>query len=170
MLDVSGAISHSVFAIIQIPSFVLTNTLTDLVYGTTANTADGSMNGNMNLGKGISVISAANTPGTAVANSVIKIDYPGFYLINTKFNNDTTNSTAGNISIYIYLWIGSAWTQIIGDELYTTYTASCGFNSTNFIQLYTTPPYYLKIQKYSTVSLSIGSGPAWTSLNIVKIG
>jgi hypothetical protein len=160
-----------VFAIIQIPSFVLTNTLTDLVYGTTANGAtDGTMGGNMNVGKGISLITAANTPGTAVANSVIKIDYPGFYLINTKFNNDTTNSTAGNITIYIYLWIGSTWTQLLGDELYTTYTASCGFNSTNFIQLYTTPPYYLKIQKLSSLAITIGSGPAWTSLNIVKIG
>ena len=170
-LDVSGGISHPVYAILQIPNFIINSTQSDLVFSTTNNTAtDGTYNGNMNIGKGISLISTANTPGgAAVANSVIRIDYPGFYLINTKFNCDTAGS-AGNIDFYIYIWNGSAWTALVSDQVYTTFTASAAANSNLFVQLYSTPPYYLKIQKTSSQSLNIGSGIQWTSCNIVKLG
>ena len=177
-LDVSGGVSHSVYAIL-LPSTASSGTATAISVGTTAadltffnvnNTStDNTFNGQYNIGKGISLITVANTPGgTAAANSVIRIDYPGFYMINTKLNVDT--AMTNHITVEIHTWSTSnTWIQNSSDQMITTWTAQSAFNSTNFIPVYGTLPYYIKFRIYSGVATTIANDVKWSSVNIVKV-
>jgi hypothetical protein len=174
-LDVSGGISHPVYAILQPATtaggvFTITTSIIDLTFYNNNNTAtDNNFNGQYNIGKGISLITTANTPGgTTAAQSVIKIDYPGLYMINSKLNVDTAMTNF--ISIEINVWSTSnTWVQSSSDQMNAAWTSASAFNSTNFIPFYNTPPFYIKFRVSGGATTTISNSILWSSVNIVKI-